>query len=123
MNRKEIIELLQSTGYPVYNIDQKYTNFDEPYIVLRAAYRAQSTRNSRGYRQTWEVLCYVPDTSMVRLDAMVETVMTMLKTERHRLYITGVMGPDFHDEDTNTYMRYISFDTLATLCTTWEVEA
>lgn len=108
MERKTIYEMLTALNYKVYNIGQNYKFSDTPYLVLRDAGQ-ETTTNRLGAFKTWEVQVYVPDTSMVLLDSILNKVEETLAVSSEEIRPNGVRGMDYHDTEINMYMNYIQF--------------
>lgn len=108
MNRQQIYEILKTLNYEVFNIGQNYVFSDVPYIVLRDAGQ-EGAINRLGAYKTWEVLAYVPDTSIVLLDEILDRVEEVLSASSNQIRINGTRGIDYLDEEINMYMSYIQF--------------
>jgi len=109
MNRVSLIEILKPL-YPTHNIGQHYQHDVNPYIVLRAGYQRSGTNNigsKKGALQTYEILCYVPDTSIIGLDTMLEEVRKELLKYKD-IEVLNELSVDYHDTVINMYMRYMS---------------
>lgn len=107
MNRQQLIQKFEHIA-PVKNIGQSYRHSDKPYIVLKAMSDA-SGGNSFGSFQNYNLLCYVPDTSMKMLDDLVNAVRNrVFELQSEGIEYAGSMGEDFHDTEINMYMRYVA---------------
>jgi len=108
MNRQQLI---QSFGHiaPVKNVGQSYKHSDEPYIVLKEMNTTSDGNNSRGGYKTFNLLCYVPDTSTSQLDALVTAVKNrVFELKEQGVEYKGEMGEDFHDAEIRMYMKYVA---------------
>lgn len=109
-NRKYLINMLQTLlpQYKVYNVGQHYVFDEQPYIVLRAADSAQILSTNRlGVYQYYEIMCYVPETSAILLDEMIDIVSQAVGHFCGKgLEQTGIMSGDYHDTEIKMYMRY-----------------
>ena len=107
MNRQQLIESFKHIA-PVENIGQSYKHSDEPYIVLKEMTQTPDGNNSFGGYQSYNLLCYVPDTSTAQLDALVTAVKNRVyELKNQGVEYTGELGEDFHDVDINMYMKYV----------------
>lgn len=107
MNRGQLIKELQQIA-PVYNVGQSYKHKGSPYIVLKAMTDSRSGNNSYGGFQTYNIMCYVPDTSTAQLDEIITAVKNkVFELQKYGIEYTGDLGEDFHDSDINMYMRYV----------------
>lgn len=108
MDRQQLIKAFGHIA-PVKNIGQSYKHSDTPYIVLKAMTDSRSGRNSFGGFQSYNLLCYVPDTSTKQLDDLVKAVKNrVFELQSEGVEYTGSMGEDFHDTEINMYMRYVA---------------
>lgn len=107
-NRYKLYNVLKTLNYPVENIGKSYKFKDSPYLVLRYAGLTNSINRIGGY-DTWEVQVYVPDTSMVLLDAIIDKVDEVLVTNFIGIESTGLTGADTHDTEIGMYMNYVQF--------------
>lgn len=107
--RKYITDLLKTLNYDVYFIGQSYRYRDHPYIVLKAMERTQDAINRMGAYQYYDVMVYVPDTSIVLLDTIMDRIEILLSAQSEILDLTLDMSQDYHDIDINMLMRSISF--------------
>lgn len=108
MDRQQLIEKFNSIA-PVKNIGQSYKHSDAPYIVLKAMYDQPDNGNRYGGWQAYDILCYVPDTSVKLLDDFVTAVRNRaIELQEEGIEYTGSLGEDFHDTEINMYMRYVS---------------
>lgn len=116
MNRIDFIELLQSLfpEYVVYNIGQHYKKSLVPYLVVRtAAQQPEFFGSRRGAYQIFDILIYVPDTSVVILDTITEDVYERLRRSvpfQRYCHFTGTVTADYHDFDIKMYMRSINVE-------------
>ena len=109
MNRQELIRSFEHIA-PVKNVGQSYKHSDEPYIVLKEMNMKPDGNNSLGGYQTYNLLCYVPDTSTSQLDALVNAVKNrVFELKEQGVEFTGELGEDFHDTDIKMYMSYVVF--------------
>lgn len=114
-NRKFLYDALTSAlGYDVHNIGQNYKYESSPYLVLRYDGQDEST-NRLGAYSTWEVQVYVPDTSMMLIDGILDKVEEVLTNAAQNIETTGQRGGDYHDEAINMYMNYIQFRVPRTI--------
>jgi len=104
--RKKIFDLL-NVMYSTYAIGQHSGYCEDPYVVLKFNSQEKSMSGALGGFQTFEVLAYVPDSSIVSLDSMIESIRTILITEGFEC--TDRIGPDFNDTSIKAYMRSIEF--------------
>lgn len=108
MNRQQLIQKFSHIA-PVKNIGQSYKHSNSAYIVLKAMSDTRDTGNSYGGFQTYNLLCYVPDTSTKALDDLVNAVKNrVFELESEGVEYAGSLGEDFHDTDINMYMRYVA---------------
>lgn len=107
-DRQTIYDMLTAAGYPVYNIGQNYRYSDTPYLVLRDAGQDASFNRLGGFK-IWEVMCYVPDTSIVMLDTILDKVEEVLAVTSPEIRPNGNRGMDYHDTEINMYMNYVQF--------------
>lgn len=103
--RKEIFDILNKV-YKTYSIGQHYVHDTEPYVILKASSQQNDIGNSLGCWQLYNIMCYVPDTSIVLMDEMIKRVTDLIKGIRE-IEITGILGEDYHDTEINMYMRYV----------------
>lgn len=114
MTRVDLIELLQQL-FPqmkIYNIGQHYAHSIEPYIVVREATQLPDYTGSRlGAYQIFDIMVYVPDSSVLWLD----TVMNELYEKLRRslpygkyFQFTRNVSNDYHDLEIEMYTRYIT---------------
>ena len=104
--RKEIFTLLNKV-YPTYSIGQHYKHDEKPYIVLKAMQQSTGIDGSQlGCHQYYNILCYVPDTSIASLDIMVKRISDMIKPIEG-VEIAGTKAEDFHETEIGMYMRYL----------------
>lgn len=114
MNRIDVVELMQELfpEYKTYNVGQNYVRADIPYFVVRAGTQLRELSGSRlGAYQIIDIMIYVPNTSIVMLDNLVEEVYNRIKNhESYCKYIefTGTVSQDYHDYDIEMYTRYIT---------------
>lgn len=65
--------------------------------------------NSFGGFQSYNIMCYVPDTSTAMLDNLVTAVRNRVyELQSTGIEYTGDLGEDFHDTEINMYMRYVA---------------
>lgn len=108
MNRQELIKAFGKIA-PVKNVGQSYKHSDEPYIVLKGMNMTTDGNNSWGGYQSYNLLCYVPDTSAIQLDALVNAVKNkVFELKEQGVEFAGELGEDFHDEEIKMYMRYVA---------------
>lgn len=113
-NRKILYDVLNESNYKIYNIGQKPNFSRVPYLVLRYAGMNDSI-NRLGAFDTWEVLAYVPDTSIRYLNDILDNIETLMTSSIQSLKVTGIRGSDFHDTEINMYMNYIQFAVPRTI--------
>lgn len=106
--RKKLTDLLKDNGYRVYSIGQIETPQKDPYLVLLIS-DSSSIPNPYGRKQMIEILCYTPDTSIFRLDEIVENIKNLIMKEGYGDEFTGI-GTDYHDTQLKAYMRNIKFE-------------
>lgn len=108
MNRQQLIKNFEHIA-PVKNVGQSYMHSDEPYIVLKEMNQTRDGKNSYGGYQAYNLLCYVPDTSTVQLDALVKAVRNrVFELKEQGVEYTGDSGEDFHDIEIKMYMKYVA---------------
>lgn len=108
MNRADIINAFNDIA-PVYNPGQHYKYDNNPFIVLKAMYEESDSSSSFGGYQKYNLLCYVPDTSMVKLDEIINRVKErVFELEYTGLEYNGTLGEDFHEKAINMYMRFVT---------------
>lgn len=108
MQRKTIYDKLSSIC-TVKQLSNRSGAITEPTIILMKKPAMASVQNFRGVVELWEVLCYVPDTSVVALDELQRKVINALNELGVR--ITGTLGADFYDPDLKAYMTTVEFRT------------
>lgn len=105
-NRKAIFDLINKV-YPVYSVGQHYQHDDNPYVILKATQQQVDTGGSQlGGFQNYDIMCYVPATSILQLDEMLKRIKDII-VPIEGLEFTGDMNEDFHDTEINMYMRYL----------------
>lgn len=104
MNRQQLIKEFEYIA-PVKNVGQSYKHSDKPYIVLKAM---NDTVSGPGGLQTYNLLCYVPDTSTKALDDLINAVKNhVIELQDKGIEYVG-LGEDFHDTEIKMYMRYVA---------------
>lgn len=76
-------------------------------LILAKKPQVGSTTSSIAGFQLWEVMCYVPSTSIVALDLLTEQVIKVLKDLQ--IELTGNITPEFYDDSLKAYMVSIEF--------------
>lgn len=104
--RKIIYDLL-SLLYPTYSVGQHDGVCLNPYLVVKFNGQDTSRYSDLGGWQVLEVMVYTPDTSISRIDEILEQVKLALVSDR--IECTNRITPDFHDTTVKAYMRSIQF--------------
>lgn len=114
MNRIDFVELLQSLfpDFKIYNVGQHYKHSLEPYFVVRASTQLQEYLGSRlGAYQIFDIMVYVPETSIVILDNIIEDIHErLIRSAPYKRYFTftGTVSQDYHDTDIQMYTRSVT---------------
>lgn len=108
MTREQVYNILTMLGYEVYNIGQHYLRENVPYIVLKAGTRDPDISNRLGAYQNYDVLVYVPDTSIKLIDPILDRVEEVFNTNAPQVEILANWGEDYHDININMYMRSVT---------------
>lgn len=111
MNRKTLYNELSKVA-KVRQLSNRENEITEPTLILSKKSLTGSTSNSLAGYQYWEVMCYVPSTSMLALDDLVNQVDTKLKSLDVELTFTRT--PEFYDDVLKAYMISIEFRTIKT---------
>lgn len=109
-NRKKLYDHLNSLySGRVFSVGQHYQHDENSYVVLKSVEQSSDTfGSSKGGWQNYNIMCYVPDTSILNLDTMIEAIENSFKTLNNKpVEVTGVRGEDYHDTEIDMYMRYI----------------
>lgn len=102
--RKTIMSILKEL-YPTYPVNTHKGKCKKPYYVVKFN-ESNTTNNSLGVLQGFEVMAYVPDSSILPLDDMLEqTIKPLSEIAEYTGFCTG----DFHDEDKEAYMKSYKF--------------
>lgn len=104
--RKYLYEMLQARGYEVYSQGQITNPINRPYLVIK--YGNDDLQNLVGAYQMVDIMCYAPDTSIFRLDDIVENLKSLLIDDLDVDEFTGLDG-DYHDTTLKAYMRNLKF--------------
>lgn len=115
--RKFLYDALSQTGYEVAFVGKSYRQKDFPYFVIKKI-TPESSLNTKGRFERYEVLCYVPDSSIERLDEIIELAKTTIATKYSRVVVNSSGGEDYHDETINMIMNYfvVRFPTTVRWC-------
>lgn len=108
MNRKVLHDALSSIA-SVHQLSNRAGVITKETLILRKKQSMASTSNGIGVHIYWEVICYVPSNSIVKLDALVNKVISCLKQTGAE--ITNVFGEDYYDDELKAYMSYVEFRT------------
>lgn len=108
VDRQFLYNALKTLNYPVKFIGQSYRYETSPYLVLRNS-GMNTSANRTGAYDMWEVLVYVPDTSVKFLDGILDKVEETLVLADSGIEATGQRGSDYHDTEINMIMNYIEF--------------
>lgn len=108
VTRKFISDLLETVAptFPIGMHDKK-TN-GKRYLVLRRKMQQNSLTNAKGAWLYYEVLAYVPGTSILGSDELVDEVTAVLKSV-YQIEVTGGIQGDYFDPTSNCYMQTIEF--------------
>lgn len=106
MNRQTIHNALSKVA-EVRQLSNRENKVTKNTLILSKKLMTGSTTNAIAGFQLWEVMCYVPSTSMIALDILTEQVITVLK--KLDLELTGNITPEFYDEQLKAYMVSIEF--------------
>lgn len=105
--RKKIFDILNSI-YPTYAVGQHENECISPYLVLRFNNQDRSITGALGGFQIFEVLVYVPYSSISDLDDLLENIKIALISD-NSIESTDNITPDFRDTTVHAYMRSIKF--------------
>lgn len=94
----------------VRQLSNRENEIKENTLILSKKGLIASTQSSKGSFQYWEVMCYVPSTSMLALDKLVSDVEKTLSTLEVEL--TNNNTPEFYDNDLKGYMISVEFRTM-----------
>lgn len=108
MNRQSLHNILSEVA-KVSQLSNRLGSIKTRTIILKQKTSVPSMSSSVGTNLYWDIMCYVPGTSIVALDNLVEQVTTKLK--EHDIQITNVFGEDYYDEDLGAYMSSIEVIT------------
>lgn len=109
MDRKIIYAKLNDIA-TVRQLSNREGVVKENTLILSKKSGMGSTENSLGSFQYWEVMCYVPATSMLALDNLVTQVEETLKELDVELTYNNT--PEFYDEVLQAYMISVEFRTI-----------
>lgn len=110
--RKAITEVLKPIAQVSVLSNRKGT-IKKPTLVLQRKPSMASISNSRCLFVYWDILCYVPEGSMVQLDELVSKVTNTLL--ENKFEITNTFSGDFYDEELKAYMRFVEIRTPETI--------
>lgn len=109
MNRTFLYNQLSKVA-KVRQLSNRDNEITEDTLILAKKPLTGSTNNSKGCYQYWEVMCYVPATSLLALDSLVDKVKaTLLKAD---VELTNNQTPEFYDDALKAYMISIEFRTI-----------
>ena len=111
MDRKIIHNALSKVA-TVRQLSNRKGTITRNTLILSKKSKMSSISNSLSGFQYWEVMCYVPATSMLALDNLVKEVETTLKNIGVEL--TNSNTPEFYDEQLKAYMISVEFRTILT---------
>lgn len=104
-NREALFDHLKEL-YPTFSVGQHYKHDINPYVVLKAMSQGVGSSGSTlGGWQYYNILCYVPDTSISQLDGMLKSIRQSFIGSS--VEVTGSYGEDFHETEIDMYMRFI----------------
>lgn len=105
-HRVDIFQMINKV-YPTYSVGQHYVHDEKPYVVLKSIQQQVDPGGSQlGGFQYYNILCYVPDNSILQLDEMLKRIKDIFKPIKE-VEFTGVMNEDFHETEIRMYMRYL----------------
>lgn len=104
--RKIIFDLLNSL-YPTYGIGQHENDCLSPYLVLKFDNQNSSISGGLGGWQVFQVMVYIPDSSILLMDVILEEVKNKLVADF--IEPTNNITPDFRDTMIKAYMRSMEF--------------
>lgn len=105
--KRQVIHNALSKVAEVRQLSNRENKVVKNTLILAKKPMVGSANNSIAGFQLWEVMCYVPSTSMIALDILTEQVMTVLK--KLDVELTGNTTPEFYDEQLKAYMVSIEF--------------
>lgn len=108
MNRKTLHDELSKVA-EVSQLSNRKGVIKKNTLILRKKPSMPSVNSAFGARLYWEVMCYVPETSILPLDKLVDDVIAVLK--ELGVDITNSFGEDYHDEEFKAYMSSVEFIT------------
>lgn len=104
-NRKAIFDEINKV-YQTYSVGQHYIKDNIPYVILKATQQQTQPNGSQlGVFQYYQIMCYVPATSISQLDEMLKRLKDIFMPIKE-IEITGAFNEDFHDTEIDMYMRY-----------------
>lgn len=111
MDRVTIHKALSNIA-TVRQLSNRENLITENTLILAKKSFTGSTESSMGGFQYWEVMCYVPSTSLMALDKLVNDVKATLKSIN--IELTNNQTPEFYDDVLKAYMVSIEFRTILT---------
>ena len=105
-DRKSIFDIINKV-YKTYSVGQHYVHDNEPYVILKAIQQQVDPSGSQsGGFQYYNIMCYVPATSILQLDEMLVRIKDIFKPIKE-VEFTGSLNEDFHETEIDMYMRYL----------------
>ncbi len=102
--RKQLIDILKEVG-EVRVLSNRKGTIKKPTIILQRKLSMSSITNSRSLFVYWDVLCYVPQGSMIALDEFVDKVTNQLL--KNKIELSNSFSGDYFDDELQAYMRFI----------------
>lgn len=108
MNRQRLHDILSQVA-SVHQLSNRSGVIKKETIILRKKPSIPSLNSAVGTNIYWEVMCYVPENSVVALDNLVDKVIKVLKL--NGVDVTNSFGEDYHDEELKAYMSTVEIRT------------
>jgi hypothetical protein len=104
--RKIIFDILNAL-YPSYAMGQHKGLCNSPYLVIKFNTQSRSVSMALGAFQSFEVLVYIPDSSITGMEDKLDEVTKALTSQGFES--VNSITPDYHDAEVQAFMRSAQF--------------